>query len=575
MNTRRPTPAMPSLADGMAEYSADRQQSPLWVRLAEFAQRPAVLTDWREDWATRRARDMRFTALAARLFRLPVGRLEDTLLAADPAGSAAWIATLIRQQAAKRHARRLAESAGISCWPLLMNASDRHGWDWRKAIPAAEAALAPRHGLYTGKDCRGGMDTQGHYGWCATQLRAAWRVAGCRDTGKFRLLVRSHAGWQVVKKGDSLPFARDMIRGWRWAHAWGLFYGLNACCGLSRNALAVLGRLSPELRHAAVRGVEMTARRVRIRDLNWTAVRQTQTLRADAAPRSRVLRLVALPARPAWALLDQQQPKGCRHPITDRDVAMLCPSYPAIPRDLAVRIGGGESPVSVSGNTLSRKEAHRWLDSGARLQPADWLADDAGIPRHRDLTVVRWLIACRADKNRWTAIQRTRTQIVAGQQQEYRALDILDEIQADDIPRPSASVDAVLRSAAQRQGESYAARHQHDYRVLANLPAWTRYVPARVRILRTPSALIAEGRDLNHCVGGYTHAVESGQSIIIALASRNGLDRSTIELDAKTLDVRQHKARRNASPSQRHAAYLAALLNRLNRSQARQSRRAA
>lgn len=189
--------------------------------------------------------------------------------------------------------------------------------------------------------------------------------------------------------------------------------------------------------------------------------------------------------------------------------------------------------------------------------------------------MVRWLLACRADKARWTAIQRTRTQIVGGQQQEYRALDILDEIQGADIPRPSASVDAVLRSAAQRQGAAYARQHELDHRVLAPMPAWHRHVPARVRILRTPAALIAEGRDLSHCVGGYTHAVEAGHSIIIALSSRSGRDRSTIELDARDLSVRQHYAAHNRQPSRRHAAYLGALLNRINRAQSRQSRRAA
>ena len=203
MNTRRPIPPTPSIRDALAEFTAISPPRPLWVRLAQFAARPAA--HYAADWDTNRAANLRFAALAARLFRLPLGRLEDNLVAADPVGSAAFIGHQIRCQAARRNARRLADSEGIACWPLLLDAQQRHGWDWRKAIPAAEAALAPRHGRYAGKDCRGGFDSCGFHGWNADQLRAAWRVAGCRDTGKFRLLVRNHADWHIVRKGDTLP----------------------------------------------------------------------------------------------------------------------------------------------------------------------------------------------------------------------------------------------------------------------------------------------------------------------------------------------------------------------------------
>lgn len=48
--------------------------------------------------------------------------------------------------------------------------------------------------------------------------------------------------------------------------------------------------------------------------------------------------------------------------------------------------------------------------------------------------------------------------------------------------------------------------------------------------LLTPNALTAEGREMRHCVGGYSYAIESGRSRIFRVEGPAASDRSTLEL---------------------------------------------
>lgn len=178
----------------------------------------------------------------------------------------------LREQAALNRARRTAAGIGLQYWPALLVG----GLD-PKAMKIAEEVLASRVGSYwgdTGADnrrSRGGWDSAGYYGLSGYQVRQAWFAAGCKDGGKFRLSIRRLSeGMGAGRKGDTLPFLFALTRGLRWARR-------NAQrLNLSRKALAALGRISAPLRWAAISGLVESTPRIRIRDLNWAAVKEAQ-----------------------------------------------------------------------------------------------------------------------------------------------------------------------------------------------------------------------------------------------------------------------------------------------------------
>lgn len=200
-------------------------------------------------------------------------------------------AAAARDQVARRNARRRASALGLAYWPALLP-NNRGSCDPR-AFVAAEAVLQRRHGGWnpaTGQ--HGGWDSHGHHGVCPGEVFQYWRAAGCRDSPKFRFQVAQRV-W--AKKGDSLPWLRHRVRGQRWFDVWKWAYP----AALSSKAIAALGRLSPELRHAALRGVADVGSKIRIRHLNWAEVARIQALRVDPSDRAQALRAQVLPARAA------------------------------------------------------------------------------------------------------------------------------------------------------------------------------------------------------------------------------------------------------------------------------------
>lgn len=90
-----------------------------------------------------------------------------------------------------------------------------------------------------------------------------------------------------------------------------------------------------------------------------------------------------------------------------------------------------------------------------------------------------------------------------------------------------------------------------------------------VRELHLNSLLKSEGRDLQHCVGGYGSRVKAGLSRIFDINFKDS--RSTLELDVIILSkksvmykIRQHKARSNRSPTKEHDILANLLVNCLN-----------
>lgn len=446
-----------------------------------------------------------------------------------------------------RNARRAAARIGLAYWPALLPVQ-KHWLVDPAAYVAAEAVLAGRHGLYgrdpvTGQKCHGGWDAMGHHGVSPGQVRRMWQAAGCRDGRKFRAQVRTGV---LAMKGDTAPFAQALGVGMMWftrnqaaftSHVW-----------MSRKAIAVLGRLSPVLRWAAMDNVASGDSPVRVRDLNWAAVKAAQANTKVAASYA--------PPR----MLAELAGEGFS------SVAYLAPSFPLVSLTVARRLARGESPMAIYDTRgLTPKLAHKAMLAGVpRERLAElWLAavpEVAALPwglcdRLRSLWVAQWVIEV-VRSGRWEAMERQRHQYVGGQRLDFRFLDILDEVQEDDIVTLKDGVNTVFGRASQRNGEEFYRRNKEDHRVLQpSLPSWTRTLPRFARVLNTPAQLAGEGREMQHCVGTYVQAVESGQSIIVALRDSTG--RSTVEFSADGRVVRQHFTVLNAEPPARHARWLA------------------
>lgn len=470
-------------------------------------------------------------------------------------GRAAVAARLVGEDANDRAFRRDCRNAklaaariGLAYWPALLPVQK----DWLvdpAAYVAAEAVLAGRHGLYgrdpvTGQKCHGGWDAMGHHGVSPGQVRRMWQAAGCRDGRKFRAQVRTGT---LAMKGDTAPFVTNYGVGLAWFTRNQAAF--TSQLRMSRKALAVLGRLSPVLRWAAMDGVASGDSPVRVRELNWKAVKAAQG-------NAKVSASYAPPRMLAEMTPDDMPPEQ-----------YLSPSYPRVTIEVARRLARGESPLAIYGHPqgMDRKMAHRAMSSGiAATDLARWWIATApaaqAIPvgqrdRLRNLWVAQW-VAEVYRSGRGEALERQRHEYVAGERHTFRYLDVLDEVQEADVHSLKDGVAPVFERTSHRNGEEFYQRCKTDHRVLnAQPPAWVRRLPRFARHLNTPAQLATEGREMTHCVGSYVQAVESGQSIIVALRDSTG--RSTVEFSADGQVVRQHFTVLNAEPSARHARWLA------------------
>jgi len=472
---------------------------------------------------------------------------------------AAAAAQIKKDRAAVRRIRRakwMAKSMGLAYWPALI--MDDYAPDIDPvAYVAAENAMMASNGLWSPADgTRGGWDSKGHHGVSRYDVAGYWYAAGCRDTPKFRTQVRLRT---TAKKGDSLPFLINYARGQKWLLAWSNNYGV------SRKAVAALGRLCPESRHAAMRGVpdDRADHPIRVRDLNWAEVRRIQALRVDPSPRAMALRAVALPPRPAAVVLGRAATKKMTHPIGHPEVIDLCPSYPTVSPDVARRIVDGESPSAISGGVLTRKEAHAWLTLGGPASDADirrsvisFITRELPLKEFapRDPVVARWLVNVR-QRGAWGSLTKIE------RHPDGRAMcrmDVLDEITPEDLDRGiTTGVERAFDNAAQRHSKI----REDDAAVICRNPFGK--LPRWMAVLTTPAALAAEGKTLSHCVGGYADQVRKGQCLIVSIASSHG--RSTAEIrHGQEWSVAQHKGKRNLDAPKRHQQLLRAFLARVN-----------
>lgn len=435
-------------------------------------------------------------------------------------------------------AKRRARDEGVGFWPAFMG---RLGCD-AQAIRVADRVLESVHGrrgsvAMDGTVSRGGWDSYGHWGLSGGDVARMWFAAGCRNTRKFRCQVATGV---AAKKGDSLPFTLNLARGQRWVKR-----NARHLC-LSRKAVAALGRLTAQARWAAIAGLKAAdGTVVRIRHLNWAAV--TTVTQARAAGNVKVVASY-LGKRGGDTLLGVMDDAGY--------VAAVCPAYPTIKRGLANRIVRGESPAIASDGKLTGKEAHCWLMAGGGDIEV-WLATHLGVPRHRDVKVIRWLAAVRAS-GRWATMEKVRTTFIGGERRPYTALDVLDEIQDIDILTGKDAVGDVLDRASARRSEEYAQQHEGDFTVLASLPGWCATLPRWVRPLRTPAALVKEGREMHHCAGTYSQVVASQKGVVLSFITRGR--RSTIEMSYDGTSCRQIKAYGNGVAPRLHQRWVDAWL---------------
>lgn len=239
-------------------------------------------------------------------------------------------------------------------------------------------------------------------------------------------------------------------------------------------------------------------------------------------------------------------------PIMPQYDGPLCPAYPRLAPATAVAIAiDGRRPTDILPG-LSAREAHEALTAGV-VDVTRWILRELpeGRRHARHIDVARWLAAAWADPPRREALERERAvpgpggAIIRG-----RYLDRVDELVSADLDAGvRTSVDRAFRAAAERMWAQWSGAHEKDETQLAPPPRWVAVLPRCARLLNSPAALVAEGREQSHCVGQYVGAVQHGRSVILSIAvrHRDGVDRSTAELGPDGR-VHQHRAAGNRTP---------------------------
>ena len=424
-------------------------------------------------------------------------------------------------------AQTLARKIGLRYWPAMIG---RPLVD-SQAFLIAEEILFRKTGYRWGdrdaddKIQHGGWDSFGCHGISRDFVADAWKASGCKDSPKFRFQV--YHGIQA-KKGDSFTFFKNFVAGWKWARARGLS-------------------------GAWIYPGEGTTRRI-----EGLLVGGNLKVRAALLGATKGIRLLG--GGPSSINQDRETCTAHNNAVL---VPLLTPSYSNLPVAMARRVVLGETLVEVSGGLLNKKEAHKWAGMGAP-DVTEWLAQQISQKiqtdiTHRSVRVLRWLERC-WDSGRWAAVEKIRQHPVAGELVSYSALSMLDEIQDEDIEQLGDSVPVVLHRAQERLKEAFLTEQATQHRILAPMPSWGKTLLPGMTLLRTPARLVAEGKTMEHCVGGYADAVERGQCHILSLRTEAG--RSTAELSSDGKTVRQHRGVGNSDPVQENEKLLTQWLER-------------
>lgn len=189
----------------------------------------------------------------------------------------------------KRAAKLLAKKVELAYWPALAFGPKIDP----AAYVAAETVLTKEVGSKYGDlvavtegggRSRGGWDSYGYRGLSSYGAARCWYAAGCKDSPKYRAQVARLArisaqsrsevyASDFAKKSESLMCYLNVAKGGAW-----LRKHFESDISYSRKALGALGRLPWYCRWAAVCDVAATEgrARVRVRDMNWEAVKVAQ-----------------------------------------------------------------------------------------------------------------------------------------------------------------------------------------------------------------------------------------------------------------------------------------------------------
>ncbi|RME81252.1 MAG: hypothetical protein D6775_14045 [Caldilineae bacterium] len=180
----------------------------------------------------------------------------------------------LRERSRTRWARDKAQQLGLAYWPALAYGPRIDPW----AYVLAERFLAARTGEAwdPAAGTFGGWDMCGHKGLSPHDVARAWYRAGCRENTQFWVyLTALWEGLPLPNRALSTRQARDWLRGVRWVDKNKIY---NRMIIITDPVIIVLGRLPWHCRWAALNGLGEgdTPIRVRIRHLNWAAVKTAQ-----------------------------------------------------------------------------------------------------------------------------------------------------------------------------------------------------------------------------------------------------------------------------------------------------------
>jgi hypothetical protein len=202
------------------------------------------------------------------------------------------------------------------------------------------------------------------------------------------------------------------------------------------------------------------------------------------------------------------------------------PSYPNVPPEIKAKLILNH-PV---GEGLTKKERHQWLMDGAKEEVHKWLLRDTGLEA-RSIVVARWLLKVLANEEMKAALYLGRR----GMRLSDHTIDLVD----DDCQ--GGVLEAIARRADRMAIDEFGEEQ------LCKWPKWLSPLRGRVNLLDTASKLAREGREMRHCVGGYSSAVKEGRSFIISIRAWH--HRATVEFSPQGKLV-QMKAKGNVEASE-------------------------
>lgn len=467
----------------------------------------------------------------------------------------------------KFRARRKAERIGLVYWPALLEDYGVDPW----AFVYAEEVLMERHlpwGTCIGDVMsHGGWDMQSHYGIGPSNVARAWLLAGCRNSAKFRWLVRNWNagsvgaswgnGWGFrPRKSDTVADMEAMAKGARHVSR----HSVNgAHC--SRKVLRLLGRVSSGMREALLTAAEVksserylqgTGSLIRIRHLDFESARRFQSAPIDR--------------RGKWDSFRTAEFRISQlGPWRDEDIrAYYAPGFPGADLARAQRLGRGESPLQILPEAASRKEAHAALTDPLFLDApfTHWLSGYLGHDTPvRSPVVCRWLGFVH-QSGRWSKLTQTRiAHGPAGQAREFRFLDIVDEVDDADIVNGKDRVEDVFHRAAERLVADMEANGGDQFELLARAPDWVLNREGITPLL-TRHALQQEGKRQSHCVGGYWQSTQRRQSLCVSVRTHEGCSTAELSWDGRTLY--QHHGFNNKDLPDANRALIQQLVSELN-----------